>query len=66
MFSNSDCLVVNKYDMIQYFDFNYSKVCVDAKNVNPQITIFPVSSSAGSGIYEFAEWLGGRVSLKVK
>ncbi len=66
MFSTSECLVVNKYDMLKYFDFKYDRVASDAKEINPKINIFPVSSSNGDGVDEFVKWLESEIDKKYK
>lgn len=66
MFINSHCLVINKYDMMNYFNFNYERVKKDAMEMNPCINIFPVSSITGSGSGEFVSWLEEIINKKLK
>lgn len=66
MFSTADCIVVNKFDMINYFDFNYDRVCFDAREMNPDVNIFHVSSTLGEGIKEFMDWINKEAGLKLK
>ncbi|CDF58951.1 hydrogenase nickel incorporation protein HypB [Thermobrachium celere] len=44
MFSTSEILVLNKYDMKSYFDFDDKKVESVARELNPNINIFRVSN----------------------
>ena len=47
MFATTDALVLNKYDMRQYFEFDDAKVEADARGVNPNVNVFRVSSRTG-------------------
>lgn len=62
MFATTDALVLNKYDMRQYFDFDDAKVEADARGVNPNVTVFRVSSRTGDGLEELVEWISKTVN----
>lgn len=66
MFATSNCLIINKYDMLEHFNFDYGKVIKDAKEMNPNITIFPVSSTSGLGVIEFVDWLKWKIDQKLQ
>lgn len=57
MFSICDVLLINKIDVINYFDFNLETCIQRAKKLNPNIKIIPISARTGKGIDEFAEWI---------
>lgn len=57
MFATTDALVLNKYDMLSYFDFDPDRVRRDALDGNPNVTIFPVSARSGEGIDELVKWI---------
>ncbi|HJC34896.1 MAG TPA: hydrogenase nickel incorporation protein HypB [Candidatus Mediterraneibacter faecipullorum] len=57
MFTDTDCLVLNKYDMIPYFDFNEARVSANYETVNPGAPLFKVSSRSGDGIDGLAEFI---------
>lgn len=61
MFTDTDCLVLNKYDMIPYFDFDTGRVEQDYKGVNPAAPLFRVSSRSGDGLTELAKHLDSRI-----
>lgn len=61
MFTDTDCLVINKYDMMPYFDFDEIKVCANYETVNPGAPLFRVSSRTGDGISQLAEFIAGAV-----
>ncbi|MBO4622734.1 MAG: hydrogenase nickel incorporation protein HypB [Bacilli bacterium] len=57
MFRESDCLVISKMDVKDYFDFDLDKCINRAKALNPNIVIFPLSAKTGDGFSEFIKWL---------
>lgn len=61
MFATSHALALNKYDLKEYFDFDDGRVEKAARGVNPDISIFRVSSRDGSGLDELAAWIAGKV-----
>lgn len=65
MFSSSQCLVMNKFDMIKYFDFDDGRVEKVAKDANPHIDVFRVSSKDETGMEELIEYLISKISNKI-
>ena len=65
MFATTDALVLNKFDMQPYFEFDDAKVEADARGVNPNVTVFRVSSRTGSGLDELVEWISKTVNEKL-
>ena len=63
MFATTDALVLNKYDMRQYFEFDDAKVEADARGVNPNVNVFRVSSRTGDGLDELVEWISKKVNV---
>ena len=57
MFKESDCLVISKMDVKEYFDFDLDKCIARAKALNKDIEVFPLSAKTGEGFSEFIEWL---------
>lgn len=57
MFSTSQALVMHKYDMLPYFDFDDKRVEEDTLDINPHAQIFRVSSRKGDGVDELVEWV---------
>ena len=57
MFSTTDALALNKYDMLPYFDFDTVRVENDARDVNPDVEIYPVSTRSGEGLDDLVEWV---------
>lgn len=61
MFSICDVLLINKIDVLEYFDFDLEACKERAKKLNPNIKIIPVSARTGEGIEEWADWLRAEV-----
>ena len=61
MFTDTDCLVLNKYDMLPYFDFDEKRVCANYETVNPGAPLFRVSSRTGGGLAELADFISGNI-----
>lgn len=57
MFSTTDALVLGKYDMLSYFDFDPERVRRDATDGNPNVAIFPISARSGEGVADLVEWI---------
>ena len=57
MYEMCDLLVVNKIDVMEYFDFDPEKVIEYARMRNPEIEIIFVSAKTGEGIDRLAEWI---------
>lgn len=58
MFTDTDCLALNKYDMIPYFDFDEERVRSNYHTVNPNGPLFRVSSRSGEGMDGLADFVG--------
>lgn len=65
MFSETDILVVNKFDMMPYFEFDIQRVFANAVEVNPNVEIFTLSNKTGDGAKDFVENLSSRIDEKI-
>ena len=61
MFSICDVLLINKIDVLPYFDFDLEACEKYVRRLNPNIKIIPISARTGEGIAEWAEWLRSAV-----
>ena len=61
MFSICDVLLINKIDVMPYFDFDLDKVTAFARRRNPDLEIFPISAKTGEGVEALADWLCSRI-----
>ena len=60
IFQVCDAMIINKIDVLPYFDFDMEKVERYARMRNPNIRIFPISAKTGEGIQALAHWLAER------
>ncbi|MCP4754843.1 MAG: hydrogenase nickel incorporation protein HypB [Proteobacteria bacterium] len=60
----SHVLLVNKIDLIPHLDFSLENCIAFAKNVNPEISIFPVSAKTREGVDAFFKWLTEKFGLQ--
>ncbi|MBD5448919.1 MAG: hydrogenase nickel incorporation protein HypB [Lachnospiraceae bacterium] len=61
MFSICDVVLINKIDVLPYFDFDMEKCKEYIHMRNPQAKIIPICAKTGEGIDEWAEWLAEEV-----
>lgn len=61
MFSICDVVLVNKIDVMPYFDFNLEKCKEYVKMRNPNAKVIPICAKTGEGIDEWASWLKEQV-----
>ena len=57
MFSVCDVVVVNKMDVLPYFDFDLEKCKEYVRLRNPKARVIPISAKTGEGVEDFAQWL---------
>ena len=57
MFSVCDVVVVNKTDVMPYFDFDLEKCSANIRMRNPRADVIPLCAKTGEGVEVFAEWL---------
>ena len=62
MFSVCDLVLINKIDVMPYFDFDLEKCREYIHMRNPEATVIPVCAKTGEGIDRFADWLIGEVN----
>ena len=61
IFTVCDALLINKTDVLPYFDFDMDKVVEYAHRRNPRLEIFPVSAKTGEGMDAWCDWLRRQV-----
>ncbi len=57
MFSICDVVIINKIDVLPYFDFDVEKCKEYIKRRNPNAKVFMVCAKTGEGVDEWAQWL---------
>ncbi len=62
IFTVCDALIINKIDVLPYFDFDMDKVRQYALARNPRLQIFPICAKSGEGVDAWCQWLKDQVS----
>ena len=57
MFSVCDVVVINKIDVLPYFDFDIAKCEEYVHMRNPRAKVIPICAKTGEGVEAFAQWL---------
>ncbi len=57
MFSVCDLVIVNKMDVLPYFDFDLEKCKEYVRMRNPKAQVIPICAKTGEGLENVAEWL---------
>ena len=61
IFTVCDALIINKIDVLPYFDFDMDKVVEYAHMRNPKLEIFPICAKTGEGVDAWCQWLKQQV-----
>ena len=61
MFQVCDIVLVNKIDVMPYFDFDLDKCCKYVAMRNPSAKVIPICAKTGEGIDQWADWLKEQV-----
>ena len=62
MFQICDAVLINKIDVLPYFDFDMERVKEYIQQRNPQAEVFPISAKTGEGMDAWTEWLAAQVT----
>ena len=62
MFQVCNAVIINKIDVLPYFDFDMDKCAEYIHMRNPKVKIFPISAKTGEGVADLAQWLKGEVA----
>jgi len=57
MFHAASLMLLNKTDLLPYLDFDVERCLENARRVNPQMAILPVSARTGEGLEDWLTWL---------
>ena len=57
MFQVCDVVLINKTDVLPYFDFDLERCRENIAMRNPKARVFPICAKTGEGIEAWAEWL---------
>lgn len=62
MFSVCDVVLINKTDVLPYFDFDLEKCTEYIHMRNPKAQVIPICAKTGEGIDTFADWIVAEVA----
>ena len=66
MFSICDVVLINKIDVMPYFDFDLEKCKEYIHMRNPKARVIPICAKTGEGIEEWAKWLSENIDESIK
>ncbi len=64
MFSETDVLLINKIDLLEFCDFDLKRARESVKKMNDDITIFEISCRTGAGLEAWFDYLYKQVSRR--
>jgi len=62
MYQVCDLVLVNKTDVMPYFDFNLDALCKNVATRNPKARVISISAQTGDGMDAWYQWLRERVA----
>ncbi|MGB3694295.1 MAG: hydrogenase nickel incorporation protein HypB [Spirulinaceae cyanobacterium] len=57
MFQEADCLLITKTDLVPYLKVDLERIEANVRQMNPHITIIPLSAETGQGLETWFAWL---------
>jgi len=57
MFRAADLVLVNKIDLLPHLDIDLDRLIANARQINPAVTVLPVSARSGAGLPGWYGWL---------
>jgi hydrogenase nickel incorporation protein HypB len=61
MFQAADCLLITKVDLGPYLEVSIDEIIANVRQMNPQVTIIPVSAKTGEGLDRWFDWVRSQV-----
>lgn len=66
MFSICDVVLINKIDVLDYFDFDIERCKANIAARNPKATVIPLCAKTGEGFAPWIEWLTKQTDMWIK
>ncbi len=57
MFQEADCLLITKIDLAPYLDIDLQRIEDNVRQMNPNVTIIPVSAKTKVGLEDWLAWI---------
>jgi hydrogenase nickel incorporation protein HypB len=64
MFRAADLVLLNKIDLLPYVEFDVGRFIADARKLNPNIAVLPLSATKGDGVADWLDWLRKRLAVR--
>lgn len=64
MFQEADCLLVTKMDLAPYLEIDLEQIENNVRQMNPNVTIIPVSAKTGDGLNLWFDWVKQNLGVK--
>jgi len=61
MFQEADCLLITKIDLVPYLDIDINRIAANVRQMNPHVTIIPVSAKIGEGLDVWFDWVKSKL-----
>ncbi len=61
MFQEADCLLITKTDLAPYVDVEIDRLKDNIRQINPSVTIIPLSAKTGEGLDTWFQWIAEQV-----
>jgi len=62
MFQEANCLLITKMDLAPHLDVDVNQIVANVRQINPHVTIVPVSAKTGEGLNTWFDWVRSRLS----
>jgi hydrogenase nickel incorporation protein HypB len=64
MFQEADCLLLTKMDLAEHLDINCDRLIDNVRQLNPDVTIVPISAKTGFGLDAWFNWVKLQIALR--
>jgi len=62
MYQGVDSMILNKMDVLEYFDFNMEYFRKGVEILNPGLEFFPISCKTKDGLEDWTKWLSDQIT----
>lgn len=65
MFQEADCLLITKIDLAPYLEVDLKQIVTNVRQMNPHVTIVPVSTKTGEGLETWFDWVRAQTQQRL-
>lgn len=66
MFQEANCLLITKMDLAPHLDVDVNQIIANVRQMNPHVTIIPVSAKTGEGLDIWFDWVRSQLTKSAK